>query len=120
MIAREIGKGAGGKVDALHPALLEAVARGFHGEMCDTVLGKAGKDRMQLDRVRRRVLEHLSAARAHHADGAKTCRLEALTRPDLAHERGNRGLAIGAGDGDRGLWLAAVEPRSNQGEESAR
>src|SRR6266545_1798697 len=116
MIAGEIGEGAGGKLDAIDAALLKAVARGFEREMGDTILGKGGEDRMQLDQVRCGVLEDFSAARAHHADRAEACGFEALPGPKLAHERGNRGLAVGAGNGDRGLRLEAEEARSDQSE----
>ncbi len=105
MIARDIGEGAGRERDAVDAALLQAVARGFEREMGDAVLGKRGEDRVQLDRVGRGVLEHLGAARADDADRAEACRVESLPRPELAHEGGNRGLAVGAGDGDRGLRL---------------
>ena len=60
MVARDIGEGAGGKCDAVDAALLQAVARGLEGKMGDAVLGESGKDRMKLDRVRRRVLQRFA------------------------------------------------------------
>ncbi len=114
MIARDIGEGAGGERHAVDAALLQAVARGFEREMGDAVVGKRGENAMQLDRVGRGVLEHLGPARAHDADRAETGRLVSLRRPELAQEGRDRGLAVRAGDGDRGFGLATEEPRGDR------
>ncbi len=120
MIAGDVGEGAGSEPDAIDAALLQAVARGFKRKMGDPILGQRRQDRVQLDRVRRRVLEDLRAARTHDADRAETCRLEPLPGPELPHEGGDRGLAVGAGDGNGRLRLEAEEARSDQREKPAR
>ncbi len=119
MIAGDVGEGAGSERDAIDAALLQAMARGLERKMGDAVLGEPRQDRVELDRVGRRVLENLGAARADHADGAETCRLESLPGPELPRERGNRGLAVGAGDGDDRLGLEAEEARSDEREQPA-
>ncbi len=113
MVARDVGEGASGEFDAVDAALLQAVARSLDRKMGDAVLGESGKDRMQLDRVRRRVLEGLGAARTHDADSAEARGAEPLPRPNLAHEGGNRGLAVSAGDGDHRLGLETEEARGD-------
>ena len=71
MVAGDVGERAGGEVHAVDAALLEAMARGFKRQMIDTGSGKLGQDRMQLDRIRGGMRQHLGARRPDHADRAE-------------------------------------------------
>jgi len=46
MIAREISEGASGKADAVDAALLKAMARCFHRQMRNSILGEPGEERV--------------------------------------------------------------------------
>ncbi len=55
MIARDVGEGGRGNLDAVEPELVEPVARGFEREMLDALVLQSGELGMQRDRIRRRV-----------------------------------------------------------------
>ena len=74
---------------------------------------------VQADRVRRRQRAIGGAVGRDDAERAERGGLLAERRPDLARERGDRGLAAGAGDGDDGFRLARIEPRAGGGERRA-
>ncbi len=120
MIPRDVGEGARGKLDAVDAALLQPMARCFERKMGDARSRKLGEDRVQGDGVGCRMGKRLGARRRNHADGAEACRAEALALPELAREGGDRGLAVGAGDGDLDLRLRAEEARGDERKPPAR
>ena len=120
MVAGDIGEGAGGEIDAVDAPLLEPMARRLKRKMGDAGCGKLGENRVQLDRVRRRVGEHLRAGWANHADGAEACGAMALKLPKLACEGGDRSLAVGTGDRHGDLGLRSEEARRDERKPAAR
>ena len=96
------------------------MARCFHGKMRDVILGECRQRMMQLDRIGRRMGEIFLALRSDDAHRADARGAEAHRLPDLAHEGGDRCLAIGAGDGDDDIGLGAGETRRDAREELMR
>ena len=75
--------------------------------MGDAVISDLVELPMQRDRIRRRQRAVDGALRRHQPDGADAGGGMAEPLPDLARERGDRGLAAGAGDGGDRLRVAA-------------
>ncbi len=53
MVARQIGESRGGKLHAVQPILIEAVAGGLDRQVIDLAARQLGQDAVQLDRIRR-------------------------------------------------------------------
>ena len=95
----------------VEPALVEPVARRFHGGMIDAGASEFGKQAVQGDRIGRGERAIVIAAGRGDAGRADARRGEPGMLPDLAGEGGDRGLAAGAGNRDHHLRLAAEEAR---------
>ena len=106
MVAGDIGEGAGRDPHAVEPVLVEAVAGRFERQMRHAVARQLVQRAMQLDRIGRGVRAVCLARGRHHADRAEAGGRHAERRPDLAQEGGDRGFAVGAGDGGDGVGLA--------------
>ena len=107
VVAREIGKTAGGDPHAVEPILIEPVRRGLEREMGDALAGDVVELPVQRDRIRRGQRSVDGALRRHQPDGADAGRFVTEPLPDLAREGGDRGLAAGAGDRRDGAAAAA-------------
>ena len=70
VVAAEIGEAAGGEPDAVEPALVEAVAGGFHRGVGDAGIGEFGEQLVKLDRVGRGERAVVVAAGRDDAGGA--------------------------------------------------
>ena len=112
MVAAEIGEGHRLEMDAVHPPLVEPVAGGFQRHMVDA-LGLERPHRLMqragigggeapLDQPRRRLHPQRADAGAGNTG----------MLPDLAHEGGDRRLAIGARDPDGDFRLRLEDARS--------
>src|SRR6478736_9413919 len=88
--------------------------------MGDAVISDFVELSMQRDRIRRRQRAIDGALRRHQPDSADAGRSVAEPLPDLARERGNRGLAAGAGDGGDRLGLSRIESRSGERQRAPR
>jgi hypothetical protein len=120
VVAAEIGEGAGGELDAVEPALVEAMAGRLHRSVGDAGIGKFGEELVKLDRVGRGERAVVVAAWRDDSGGADTGRCVPALLPYLAGEGGDRGLAAGAGDGDHGLGLARKYPGGEFRQSEAR
>ncbi len=121
MIAGQIGKGRGGDRQAVEPELGEPMARRLDRDMLDALAGRERPDRGGAPPGR--------ASSAHPAAGRDAVtnpsvpRLAASVagcRPDLAGEMGDRGLAVGAGDGGDRARLPAIKSRRQQRQPAPR
>jgi hypothetical protein len=110
VVAAEVGEGDGVERNAVEPALVEAVARSLHRDMVDPLLLEAAQRPVQGQRIGGREGAGFEADRRLDAQGAEAGGGDAGSGPDLAHERGDRGLAAGAGDGDGNLRLRGEHP----------
>ena len=120
MIAAEIGEAARRNAHAVETTLIEPMRGSFHREMGDALAGELVERAVQRHRLGRGERAVDLARRRHQPDGADACRLLAERRPDLARERGDRGLPAGAGDrGDRAR-LSGKELCRRQRERAAR
>ncbi len=98
VIAAEIGEAAGRDAHAVETTLIEPMRGGLDREMGDAFADELVERAVQLHRLGRGERAVDLARRRHQPDGADArCRL-AERRPDLARERGHRGLPAGAGD----------------------
>ena len=120
MIAAEIGERRSLDRDAVEPALIEAVRGRLERQVGHAFLGQCRERLVQGDRVRRRQRAIGAAVGLHHADGAERRRRAPQPCEDLARELGDRGLAVGAGDGDRRRRLRREEPGRHQRQRAAR
>ena len=120
VVAAEIGETAGRQPHPVEPPLVETVARRLHRGMGDAGLGQFGEQPVQRDRIRRGERAVFVAARRDDARRPDRCRRKSRLLPDLARERGDRGLAAGAGDGHHRLGLATEEARGAQRQCQAR
>jgi hypothetical protein len=111
MVAREVGKTAGGDPHAVKAVLIEAVRRGLEGEMGDALARDVVELPVQRDRIGRGQRSVNGALRRHQPDGADAGRFVTEPLPDLAREGGDRGLAAGAGDRRDGLRLPRIKFR---------
>ncbi len=82
-------KRAGGEPDAVEPALVEAVAGGFHRGVGDARVGKFGQQLVELDRIGRGERAVVVAAGRDDARGADAGGGLAGLLPDLAREGGD-------------------------------
>ena len=120
MVAADIGEGAGGDTHAVEPELIEAVRRRLQHQMGDVVAGQFVERTVQRDRIGRGQRAVDFAPRRNQADGADARRRLSGRFPDLAGERGDRGLAAGSGDGRDGVGLTLEEPRGRDRERASR
>ncbi len=120
MVAAEVGERGRGQAQAVDPVLVEAVAGGLDRQMLDAVRGEVGGDPVQRDRVRRGQAAVAGRVRGLQAQRAEAGRAQPEPGPELAGEHGHRALAAGAGDGDHGGRLAAVEARRDPRQRRAR
>lgn len=120
VVPAEIGEGGCRKLDAVEPALVEAVAGGLHRGMRHAFSGKFRQQLMQRHRIGRRQRAIFVARRRDDARRADHRGRVACMRPDLPGERSDGGFARGAGDGDHSIGLPAVETRGGDGKETAR
>ncbi len=120
VIARDVGEGGGGKAQPVEPVLIEAVRRGLDGEMGDAVVRERVKRTMQCDRIGRGQRAVSLAARRYNSDRTDARGAMAERGPDLPHERGDRGLAAGAGDRRDGLRLAGKNLGGDQRQSAPR
>ncbi len=120
MVVTEVEERASREAHAIEAALRQAVAGSLHGEMLDAVLRQLGQHGVQRHGIGRSEAFGCRAIGADQAERAEIGGPEAHTRPDLAHEVSGGRLAAGAGDGDDGLRLMAIEPRRHLGQRQAR
>ena len=120
VVARQIGKAAGGDAHAVEPVLVEPVRRGLEREMGDALARDLVELLMQRDRVRRGQRAVDGALWRNQPDGADAGGGMAKTFPDLPRERGDRGLAAGAGHRRYCRGLPRVEFRRRQRQRAAR
>ena len=107
MVAGKIGEGCGRDRQTLGAILVEPVARGFERGVADAFTRQAGHGGQKRHDIGRRQAAGAIArgnavitgghAQRSDAGSAVPCRL-----PQLAGEFGRAGLAVGAGDGNRG------------------
>ncbi len=115
MIARQVGKGAGGDAHAVEPVLVEAVRGGFERQMGDALAGQLIEHAVQFDRIGRGERAVFFSPRRDDADGADAGGGKPERGPDLPREGGDRGLAAGAGDRRDGAGLAREKFCRRQG-----
>jgi hypothetical protein len=120
MVARQVGECGGGDAHAVEAKLIEAVARGFHRQALDAVLGQRRQAGVQLDRVRRGQRGGRCLVVRDQPECAQAGGLEAGVPPNLAGEIGHRCLAVGAGHGGDQLGLGVVEARGQDRQATAR
>ncbi len=120
VVAAEIGKGRSRKLDAVEPALVEAVAGSLHRRMGDAGICEFGKKLVQGNRIGRGERTVVVAAGRHHACRADHRGSKARMRPDLPGEGGDRGLAGRARHRNHRLRLATVERGGGAREKGAR
>ncbi len=120
VVAREIGETAGGDAHAVEPVLVEPVRGRLEGEMRHAFAGDLVELPVQRDRIRRRQRAVDGALRRNQTDGADAGRGMPEPLPDLPRERGDRGLAAGAGDRRDGRGLPRIESRRGQRQRAAR
>ncbi len=120
MIARQIGKAAGGDADAVEAKLIEPVRGRFQCQMGNAVARDLVELAMQRDRIGRGQRAVNGALRRHQSDGADAGRWMTQRLPDLPRERRDRGLAAGAGDGGDGPGLPRIKGRRRQRQRAAR
>ena len=111
VIARDVGESRCSHIDPVETELIEPVARGFQRQMLDAFLLQPRELGMQRDRIGRRVRELHVPGRRIDAEVPRLAALRPCERPDLPQERGDRRLAVGAGDGGDAVRLRAVEFR---------
>ncbi len=109
MIAGEVGEGSGGERQAIESELVESMARGFERDMVNTAVRQHGEIAMQRYRVGCREAARLLDAGREEPDCAEARGFMTERRPDLAQEHGDRGLAVGAGNGGDRLGLRRIE-----------
>ncbi len=120
MIAREIRESAGRDSNTIEAALVEAVRRGFEREMRDALARELVEQLMQCHRIGRgQASRHLARGRTD-AERAEAGGLMPGRSPDLPRERNDRGLSVGAGDGDDRFRLARMQLRRRARERGAR
>ncbi len=107
-------------MDAVEPALIEAVARGFERQMLDAALRELGEQGVQPDRVGRGQPRGAATARRDQPERPERGRRLTERGPELHREAGDRGLAAGAGHRDDGARLAAIEAGRDQRQAAAR
>ncbi len=120
MLVREVGEGSRRQAQAVKAMLVEAVARGFDGEMRHALVCQRGEVGVELHRIRRGEAGLARKARRDDAERAYTGGAQPKRRPDVAHEMHSRGFAVGARDGGDGGGLEARECRRHQGDAAAR
>ena len=120
VIARDVGERGRGKAQPIEPVLIEAVRRGLDGEMGDALACQRVKRTMQRDRIGRGQRAVSLAARRYDSDRTDARGAMAERGPDLPRERGDRGLAAGAGDRRDGLRLAGKNLGGNQRQSAPR
>ncbi len=109
MIAGDIGEAAGRDAQTVEPRLIEAMRRGFDGEMRHAFAGKFVDRAVQRDRIGRRQRAVSLTARRHDPDGADACSAAPERGPDLPREGGHGRFAAGAGDGSNDARLSRME-----------
>ncbi len=87
MVAAEIGEGHRAEADAIYAALVEPLARCFHGDMIDALGLERAEVAMQRQSVGRRQFARRQPLRCLDADRPDARGLDAAMRPDLANER---------------------------------
>src|SRR5215218_8597441 len=97
MVLSEVREYAAGEVDARCPSKLERVRGDLHDTGRVTGVGHPPQRRLQVDRLRRRVLGRLLDATDDLPHGAEQPRLDARRREQVADEEGRRRLAVGPG-----------------------
>ena len=85
--------------------------------MGDVILGQGGGDLVQLHGVWRGVLQFGGARGSDDTDRAEARGPETHSLPDLAHEGGDGGLAIGAGNRDDQIGLFSKVAGCHAGED---
>ncbi len=120
MVARQIGEGRRAELEAVEAELVEAVARRLERDMVDAAPREHLQLAVQRDRVGRGERARMLEIGADDADGTEAHGASAETLPDLAREDRDRGLAVGAGDGDQHLRLRRVEARCHARETASR
>ena len=109
VIPGQVGKPGCGDYETVEPTLVETVARGLDRHLLDAPRGKRGEIMMERDRVRCRQGARTSLFRGHQPKRPKARRGKADRRPDLADEVHDRGLAVGARNGDDGTRLPTIK-----------
>ena len=117
MVAGDVGEGAGREPDAVEPILREPVARGFERQMRHVIGGELAPASRAASPDRASYARDTPTVRPDDADRAEARGAKAHRLPDLAHEGGDRGLAVGAGDRDHEVGLSAGEARRHAGEQ---
>ncbi len=120
VVARQVGESAGTDAHAIQAILIEPVRRRLEREMGDAVAGDFVELPVQRNRIRRCQRSVNGALRRHQPDGPDTGRGMTEPLPDLARERGDGGLAAGAGDGRDRRWLPGKEFRRGQRQRAPR
>ena len=120
MVAGQVGEGGGRQAHGVQPVLGQAVAGGLDRHMPDAGLGQLRQGLVQGHRIGRGQPRRPGQRLAVNAQGADAAGPLADGLPDLAGEAGHRRLAVGAGDGDHHVGLAAVVAGGHLGEPAAR
>ncbi len=114
VVTRQIGEGGGGDRHAVEAKLGEPVTGRLDRHMLDALADQCGEIAVEPDGVGCRQRAGATAGRRRHSQRAEARRGIAGRHPYLAGEMGDRGLAVGAGDGRDGARLPAVKARRQQ------
>ena len=119
VVARKIGKTAGGDAYAVEPELVEPVRGRLEGEMRHPVARDFVELPVQRDRVRRRQRAVDRALGRNEPDGADAGGSVAEPFPDLAREGCDRRLAAGPGHRRYCRGLTRIKSRRRQRQRAA-
>ena len=120
MVAGQVGEGGGLNLESVEPALVEPVTRGLDRQMRDAGFDQVGQGLMQLDRVGRGQGWQRRPIWQDDAERADRGGLGSKFGPELAGEVGDRGLAVGTGDGGDRLRLLTVKAGGDVSKAPAR
>ena len=120
VIARNIGEGSGGDVQAVEPILIEPVRGRFDCEVGDAFAGELIERAVQRNRIGRRQRTVGLPGRRNNADRADARGAIPERAPDLPRECRDRGFPAGAGDGRDGARLTRIDFGGRQRERAPR
>ncbi len=120
MVACQIGERRRRQGEPVEAELVEPVARRLDRDVLDALLLQGVELAMEQHRVGRGEAAGLLEIGADDADRAEARRAPAVPCPDLPREGGDRGLAVGAGDGGDRAGLGRMKPGREQREAAAR
>ena len=120
VVAGQIGERRRGDRDAIEAKLRQTVARCLDRDMIDAAFASSARSRWRPTGSGVVSAPGAPPGRRYEAERAEARRRVAERGPDLAREMGDRGLAVGAGDGGDRARLAPVEPGGEEGEAALR